>query len=80
MPRVMRGDESAAFRAVITTTYPSGNTSTSYRGPFGTKGAARAAITRAERAAEHARRYWREDRTVTGHVETSSTIWTKLED
>ncbi|MGC5319300.1 hypothetical protein ACPXB5_11235 [Micromonospora arida] len=82
MSRLMRGDAPTAFRAVITTRdegeeYTNGVFEhTSYAGPYGTIGAARAAITRAERDAG---RYWRGTRTVTGYVERSAQAWERVE-
>jgi hypothetical protein len=87
MSRTMHGDQAQAFRAVIVATYPPvdplrpPHVATTYAGPYATAAAARGAISREQRA--QARRYWRDDSrcpTVTGHVESSSITWTKLED
>jgi hypothetical protein len=77
MSRVMRDGQTAAFRAVITTTHEDGEESVDYAGPYATKGAASAAITRAKTRAEWYTRW--EQTAVTGHVETSSITWTKVE-
>ena len=81
MSRVMKGGQSAAYRAVIVTTYLDGRAFTKYAGPYATKGAASAAITREQtRVAQWYYRPQDEQPTVTGHVETSSITWTKVED
>jgi hypothetical protein len=88
MSRTMHGDQAQAFRAVIVVTIPESgpfrlpSTTTTYAGPYATKGAARAAITR-ELIDQNRRAHWRGDGnkpTVTGHVEMSSVVWTKVED
>jgi hypothetical protein len=88
MSRTMHGDQAQAFRAVIVTTVPESgpfrvpSTTTTYAGPYATKGAARAAITR-EQIDQDRRAHWRGDGnrpTVTGHVEASSITWTRLAD
>ncbi|MEU4568677.1 hypothetical protein [Micromonospora sp. NPDC023956] len=82
MSRLMHGDAPAAFRAVITTRdvadhFEGGvHEHTHYAGPYGTVGAARAAITRAQKDAA---RYWRGSRTVTGYPERSPIEWERVE-
>jgi len=91
MGRLMHGDEAVAYRAVITTTHPADPESeyesdrtehvyTSYAGPYGTKGAARAAITRTKREATWRGSWRRTTPVVTGHVERSSITWERIDE
>lgn len=94
MARYMSEDNKPLFRAVIvhTTTYADGrpdHVSTEYCGPFVTSNPASAQISREKRYVEYrnanserfARRRgdsaW-DITTVTGHVETTATAWTRV--
>lgn len=87
MGRVMWGDEPAAYRAVIVEEWlpPEGDDEadqtpqryTHYAGPYGTPGAAKAAITR--RRSEH-HWYWNGRKTVVeAHVERAVHNWERVE-
>jgi hypothetical protein len=86
MGRMMHGEDTSAFRAVVTVTRADGSfTFTRYYGPFSTIGQANAAITREKSSAT--RRSWRyrsphsepaTSDTVTGHVETTGLNWTRV--
>lgn len=79
MSRILHGDESAVYRAVITMAYPedggywAGHVSTEHVGPYATIGAAKTALTRAKRESTYGRA-----RTVTGHVEKASLAWERV--
>ncbi|MEV1157721.1 hypothetical protein AB0J27_20210 [Micromonospora chokoriensis] len=86
MARYMDADDAEMFRAVIVTTYPAEPESdypphrverktTTHAGPYRTKGAARAAVSRES----HVSDYWRRQGvTSTGHVERAVTTWERV--
>lgn len=93
MARTMDGADTAAFRAVITTTdeanpdspyesYRVERSYTLYAGPYRTIGAAKGALTREQGEAAYRNASladWSQRRTVTGHIERSSTVWERVE-
>lgn len=79
MTRLLHGDESAVYRAVITMAYPegagyrAGQVFTEHAGPYGTVGAAKMALTRAKTERAYGRA-----RTVTGYVERAALVWERV--
>ncbi len=83
MSRLLHGDEAVAYRAVIVRAHSEyigrdgerreADEYVTYAGPFGTVGAAKAAITKARRDAARWPREW--TTTVTGTVQQSSMVW-----
>lgn len=67
MARDMNRDASEVFRAVLVR-----GDHTFYEGPYATRGAARARVTYWENA-------WGTDAGYTGHVESSSVTWTRVD-
>ena len=84
MARRMAADDQALFRAVVEITYtdtapeegaePKVRTMTEHLGPYRTKGAATAAIKRADAEARWYKRYYDEVTSV-GWVEKATTTW-----
>ncbi len=89
MARHMAADDQEMFRAVVEVTYrdtaPEGpedrsgtpvepRAFTNVLGPYRTKGAAKAAIKRADREAQWYKRYY-DEATVTGRIEKATTVW-----
>lgn len=83
MSRLMDGGDEPAYRGVITTTRTRNDGSRApyntvkYAGPYATHGAAKAAITRAQREARDRTPWHAYTEIVTGYVEVSATAWTR---